>query len=192
MIACFWCCARHPENFPSSALAKAREELVPEEVAIARLSGLPDKRSGCGEMESAEERKSRLHAMREAAVAARVDSTDAQAACASVEVPSAEPVGWNVEPVLKFRNYALAAEDRIQHEKVESAPLSAFEEVKVDAAAPLVEDAEEVLVNVAPKKANWDLRRNIADKLARLERRTQAAMIKLMQQEEQHRQSEEE
>ena len=32
---------------------------------------------------------------------------------------------------------------------------------------------QEVLINVAPKKANWDLRRDIADKLARLERRTQ-------------------
>lgn len=39
-------------------------------------------------------------------------------------------------------------------------------------------------MNVAPKKANWDLRRDIAPKLAKLERRTQAAMIKLMQQEE--------
>ena len=50
---------------------------------------------------------------------------------------------------------------------------------------------QEVLVNVAPKKANWDLRRDIAGKLARLERRTQSAMIKLMQQEEQRRLEEE-
>lgn len=49
---------------------------------------------------------------------------------------------------------------------------------------------QEVLINVAPKKANWDLRRDIADKLARLERHTQAAMIKLMQQEEQRRMAE--
>ena len=46
-------------------------------------------------------------------------------------------------------------------------------------------------MNVAPKKANWDLRRDIAGKLARLERRTQSAMIKLMQQEEQRRLEEE-
>lgn len=32
---------------------------------------------------------------------------------------------------------------------------------------------QEVLINVAPKKANWDLRRDIAGSLARLERRTQ-------------------
>lgn len=50
---------------------------------------------------------------------------------------------------------------------------------------------QEVLINVAAKKPNWDLRRDIAPQLARLERRTQAAMIKLMQQEEQRRQAEE-
>lgn len=32
-------------------------------------------------------------------------------------------------------------------------------------------------MNVAPKKANWDLRRDIADKLARLERRTQVRRV---------------
>lgn len=35
--------------------------------------------------------------------------------------------------------------------------------------------AQEVLINVAPKKANWDLRRDIAGSLARLERRTQVS-----------------
>jgi hypothetical protein len=43
---------------------------------------------------------------------------------------------------------------------------------------------QEILVNVAPKKANWDLRRDIADKLTRLERRTQvpshSGLIRLM------------
>ncbi len=56
---------------------------------------------------------------------------------------------------------------------------------------PLLPPIQEVLVNVAPKKANWDLRRDIADKLARLERRTQAAMVRLMQQEEAARLAEE-
>lgn len=32
---------------------------------------------------------------------------------------------------------------------------------------------QEVLIDVAPKKANWDLRRDIAGKLTKLERRTQ-------------------
>ncbi|KAI7845567.1 hypothetical protein COHA_000856 [Chlorella ohadii] len=95
------------------------------------------------------------------------------------------------EPVLRFRNYAPVADERIQHEKVAPAKVPEFEEVTVDVDAVLGDDPEEVLINVAPKKANWDLRRDIAGSLARLERRTQAAMIKLMQQEEQRRQEEE-
>ena len=49
---------------------------------------------------------------------------------------------------------------------------------------PLPQDAS---VSVAPKKANWDLRRDVEDKLAKLERRTQRAMVELMQEEEQQR-----
>lgn len=37
---------------------------------------------------------------------------------------------------------------------------------------------------MAPKKANWDLKRDIADRLDKLERRTQRAIVKIMQQQE--------
>ncbi|PSC74530.1 nucleolar complex 3-like protein isoform X2 [Micractinium conductrix] len=124
-------------------------------------------------MEDPTTRKTRLQALRAAATAAGGGEDGDGAAL--------------VEPVLKFRNYAPAADERIQHEKLEPARVPEFEEVKVDADAVLVGDAEEVLINVAPKKANWDLRRDIADKLARLERQTQGAMIKLTQQENQLR-----
>ncbi len=43
---------------------------------------------------------------------------------------------------------------------------------------------QEVLINVAPKKANWELRRAIAPQLAKLDRRTQEAMITLMKAEQ--------
>jgi len=75
---------------------------------------------------------------------------------------------------------------------VEAAHAPEFEEVKVDLDAIIGEDPEEVIVNVAPKKANWDLRRDIAAKLAKLERRTQTAIIKLAAEEEERRQREEE
>ena len=39
-------------------------------------------------------------------------------------------------------------------------------------------------MNVAPKKPNWDLRRDVAKKLEKLERRTQRAIIELLQQEQ--------
>ena len=36
----------------------------------------------------------------------------------------------------------------------------------------------------APRKANWDLRRDVAKKLEKLERRTQRALLLIMQQEQ--------
>jgi coiled-coil domain-containing protein 12 len=50
-----------------------------------------------------------------------------------------------------------------------------------DAAARAQAD---LLVNVAPKKPNWDLRRDVAKKLDKLERRTQRAIVQLLQQEQ--------
>lgn len=40
--------------------------------------------------------------------------------------------------------------------------------------------SQDPLVSIAPKKANWDLRRDVAKKLEKLERRTQRAIIELM------------
>lgn len=50
---------------------------------------------------------------------------------------------------------------------------------------PVIVLQGDVLLNVVPKKANWDLRRDVEKKLAKLERRTQRALVQLMQ--EQHR-----
>jgi hypothetical protein len=41
---------------------------------------------------------------------------------------------------------------------------------------------QEVQLDIAPKKPNWDLKRDIAKKLEKLERRTQAAIVKLIKQ----------
>jgi coiled-coil domain-containing protein 12 len=40
---------------------------------------------------------------------------------------------------------------------------------------------------MAPKKANWDLKREIEPRLAKLERRTQRALMEIMLDEEQQR-----
>ncbi len=39
---------------------------------------------------------------------------------------------------------------------------------------------QDLLVNVAPKKANWDLKRDVQPKLDKLERRTQRAIMMIM------------
>jgi coiled-coil domain-containing protein 12 len=49
--------------------------------------------------------------------------------------------------------------------------------------------AEDPIVSIAPKKPNSDLRRDVAKKLEKLERRTQRAIIELMQEEERLRQA---
>jgi coiled-coil domain-containing protein 12 len=180
-----------------------------------------------------DDRKARLKALREEALAANeaeqlVSAPEQAASDAAPEEPASE------EPVLKFRNYAVK-DDKLQHIAVEATKPAEFEEVAVDLDAIIGNDPEEVsvvallssytfllfacttralycvsrlgagsstmlpqncielqvLVRVAPKKANWDLRRDIAPKLAKLERMTQRAMVQLMQQEEARRQAEE-
>ena len=38
----------------------------------------------------------------------------------------------------------------------------------------------DTVIDLAPKKINWDLKRDIADKIAKLERRTQKAIVKIL------------
>lgn len=144
-------------------------------------------------MEDAAARKARLKALREAASSAGF-ATDQQAQPDDThdQEPSSpsHQANDNDEPVLKFRNYA-PRDETIAHTKVAPAGVPDFDDIYVDPNAAIGgADPEDILVNVAPKKANWDLRRDIADKLTKLERKTQSAMIKLMQQEEQRRAAE--
>ncbi len=43
-----------------------------------------------------------------------------------------------------------------------------------------VQTTAEVQLDVAPRKANWDLKQHIAKKLDKLERRTQTAIVELI------------
>jgi len=43
-----------------------------------------------------------------------------------------------------------------------------------------VQTTAEIQLDVAPKKANWDLKQHIAKKLEKLERRTQQAIVELI------------
>ncbi|KAK3271952.1 hypothetical protein CYMTET_19724 [Cymbomonas tetramitiformis] len=73
--------------------------------------------------------------------------------------------------------------------QIEAAKPEEFEEPNIEPSAGLDDaiDGEEAIMSVAPKKANWDLRRDVAKKLEKLERRTQRAMVELMQEEEKRR-----
>ncbi|XP_048329324.2 uncharacterized protein LOC107418704 [Ziziphus jujuba] len=87
---------------------------------------------------------------------------------------------------MKFRNY-VPHDKQLQEGKLPPPVLPKFEG-PVAAVPPPPEKKEDPFVNIAPKKPNWDLRRDVQKKFDKLERRTQKAIYKLM--EEQERQKE--
>ena len=89
-------------------------------------------------------------------------------------------------PKLVFRNYE-PKDDRIKHEKVEATHVKGKEAPVLDVERAIGRDVSEVIANVAPKKPCWDLRKEIAGKLAKLERRTQRAIVELAVEEEKRR-----
>eukprot|EP00262_Sarcandra_glabra_P007715 TRINITY_DN20623_c0_g1_i1.p1 TRINITY_DN20623_c0_g1~~TRINITY_DN20623_c0_g1_i1.p1 ORF type:complete len:152 (-),score=57.00 TRINITY_DN20623_c0_g1_i1:306-761(-) len=86
---------------------------------------------------------------------------------------------------MKFRNY-LPHDKQLQEGKLAPPVLPKFEDPV--AAAPPSEKIEDPFVNIAPKKPNWDLRRDVQKKLEKLERRTQKAIIQLMEEQEKQNQ----
>ncbi|KAK9846307.1 hypothetical protein WJX81_001299 [Elliptochloris bilobata] len=125
-------------------------------------------------MDKAAARRDRLRAMRTAAAEAGEDSPP----------PAAKPAAPE-EPQLRFRNYNVHDKKNIAHSTVEAAQPPKFEEPRVDPEMlPSLDADADLLVNVAPKKPNWDLRRDVAKKLEKLERRTQRAIVQLLQQEQ--------
>mmetsp|Transcript_15906 Transcript_15906/g.42741 ORF Transcript_15906/g.42741 Transcript_15906/m.42741 type:complete len:132 (-) Transcript_15906:14-409(-) len=50
----------------------------------------------------------------------------------------------------------------------------------IEAHIRLYDDPRQDTANLAPKKVNWDLKRNVAERLERLERRTQRAMMEVV------------
>ncbi|CAI9111667.1 OLC1v1011951C2 [Oldenlandia corymbosa var. corymbosa] len=79
---------------------------------------------------------------------------------------------------MKFRNY-LPHDKQLQEGKLAPPVLPKFED-PLTAAPPPEEKKEDPFLNIAPKKPNWDLRRDVQKKLDKLEKRTQKAMVKLM------------
>ncbi|XP_059647229.1 uncharacterized protein LOC132293679 isoform X2 [Cornus florida] len=83
---------------------------------------------------------------------------------------------------MKFRNY-VPHDKQLQEGKLAPPVLPKFED-PVAAAPPPEEKKEDPFVNIAPKKPNWDLRRDVQKKLDKLEKRTQKAIFQLMEEQE--------
>ncbi|QDZ21079.1 cwf18 pre-mRNA splicing factor [Chloropicon primus] len=75
---------------------------------------------------------------------------------------------------IRLRNYLPEDGKGFKHTRVEAAKVP-------ETGAPGEEEEqaheEAAVVDVAPKKANWDLKRDVEKKLKKLERRTQNAMV---------------
>ncbi|XP_010546632.1 PREDICTED: coiled-coil domain-containing protein 12 [Tarenaya hassleriana] len=93
-----------------------------------------------------------------------------------------DDAGEESNPTMKFRNY-VPQDKHLQEGKLAPPELPKFED-PVASTLPVAEKKEDPLVNIAPKKPNWDLRRDVQKKLDKLERRTQKAMFKLMEEAE--------
>ncbi|XP_050215405.1 uncharacterized protein LOC126666623 isoform X2 [Mercurialis annua] len=88
-------------------------------------------------------------------------------------------------PSMKFRNY-VPQDKELQEAKLAPPVLPKFED-PIAAAPPPSENKEDPFLNIAPKKPNWDLRRDVQKKLDKLERRFQKATYKLMEEQERER-----
>ncbi|XP_036123300.1 coiled-coil domain-containing protein 12 isoform X2 [Molossus molossus] len=101
------------------------------------------------------------------------------------------PVRWRTaEPVqvpscpreLRLRNYIPEDEDLKRRRVPQAKPVAVEEKVKEQLEAakpePVIEEVD--LANLAPRKPDWDLKRDVAKKLEKLEKRTQRAIAELI------------
>ncbi|XP_016142994.1 coiled-coil domain-containing protein 12-like [Sinocyclocheilus grahami] len=90
---------------------------------------------------------------------------------------------WNyVCRELKLRNYMPEDEELKERRVPKAKPASVEDKVKDQLEAanpePVIEEVD--LANLAPRKPDWDLKRDVAKKLEKLERRTQKAIAELI------------
>ncbi|XP_063306926.1 coiled-coil domain-containing protein 12 [Pelobates fuscus] len=83
---------------------------------------------------------------------------------------------------LKLRNYTPQDDELKQRQVPQAKPISVEEKVKEQLEAakpePIIEEVD--LANLAPRKPDWDLKRDVAKKLEKLEKRTQRAIAELI------------
>nr|XP_025043863.1 coiled-coil domain-containing protein 12 [Pelodiscus sinensis] len=83
---------------------------------------------------------------------------------------------------LKLRNYVPEDEELKKRKVPQAKPASVEDKVKDQLQAakpePIIEEVD--LANLAPRKPDWDLKRDVAKKLEKLEKRTQRAIAELI------------
>ncbi|XP_020593738.1 coiled-coil domain-containing protein 12 isoform X2 [Phalaenopsis equestris] len=142
-----------------------------------------EKKSETFEEDSTEQeaatRRERLMALR---TAKELSMPDDSSNISNGKVVDTDEAEENKTPNMKFRNY-LPHDKLLQEGKLPPVDLPKFE----DPIAPVQEPSDKIedpFLNIAPKKPNWDLRRDVQKKLDKLERRTQKALYELMLEQE--------
>ncbi|XP_053569689.1 coiled-coil domain-containing protein 12 [Bombina bombina] len=83
---------------------------------------------------------------------------------------------------LKLRNYTPQDEDLKQRQVPQAKPISVEDKVKEQLESakpePIIEEVD--LASLAPRKPDWDLKRDVAKKLEKLDKRTQRAIAELI------------
>ncbi|XP_061443030.1 coiled-coil domain-containing protein 12 isoform X2 [Rhineura floridana] len=135
-----------------------------------------------GLQEAALRRKERLKALRERTGAAARQNKDDGAPEIKQLRSDSEEGETPKHTELKLRNYT-PEDDELKGRVVPQAkPASVEEKVKdqLEAAKPepIIEEVD--LANLAPRKPDWDLKRDVARRLEKLEKRTQRAIAELI------------
>ncbi|XP_010860802.1 PREDICTED: coiled-coil domain-containing protein 12 [Bison bison bison] len=134
--------------------------------------------AGVGRLEEeALRRKERLKALREKT--GRKDKEDGEPN--TKQLREGEEEGEKHRE-LRLRNYVPEDEDLKKRRVPQAKPVAVEEKVKEQLEAakpePVIEEVD--LANLAPRKPDWDLKRDVAKKLEKLEKRTQRAIAELI------------
>ncbi|CAG8451280.1 11736_t:CDS:2 [Rhizophagus irregularis] len=109
--------------------------------------------------EASRQRKERLEALRKRKLDSDTNKNDAEEDSNNIE-----------NPILKFRNYTPINED-----------IKSISTVNIATPKDITDTLENTdLFNLAPKKPNWDLKRDVEKKLAKLEKKTQSSIAELI------------
>ncbi|KAL8123981.1 uncharacterized protein LOC141717923 isoform X2 [Apium graveolens] len=127
--------------------------------------------------QAAAERRERLRALK---AARQLSETDHKSVQAQGDDEPEDAQDSNIS--MKFRNY-LPHDKQLQEGKLAPPVLPKFED-PVATEPPTQDNKEDPFLNIAPKKPNWDLRRDVQKKLDKLEKRTQKAIFQLMEEEQ--------
>uniref|UniRef100_F7G1A8 Coiled-coil domain containing 12 n=6 Tax=Macaca TaxID=9539 RepID=F7G1A8_MACMU len=134
--------------------------------------------AGVGRLEEeALRRKERLKALREKT--GRKDKEDGEPRTKHLREEEEE---GEKHRELRLRNYVPEDEDLKKRRVPQAKPVAVEEKVKEQLEAakpePVIEEVD--LANLAPRKPDWDLKRDVAKKLEKLKKRTQRAIAELI------------